>query len=375
MSAMRAPAAATILCSVLCSGASLAQDLPGIGTAGADSTPAPIAAGRTFSPLGDLRVRGDFVRALPSGRDDLDRARSFLRFGLAATPHRAVELGVAFEAALGSDDNADNARNNDNEPSDDFNLDLAYVRWQPLSRATLWAGRHALPLQLTPLVWDDDLRPVGATVGLRRPWRQFDTWSFAAGGFEVRSLSEDDWTQLLTAQAGYSWQDGGPQGADVRAAFLHWSSIDDLVVDGLSRTNAIRNGRFVADFDLGDLALAWRLRPAGVACRLDGEIVENFGADTESAAWRAAVTLGDLWLPGHFEVRYAFHRIERDAVLAAFNSDDWWFHSRFRGHRAGIAVAAGHGLTLGVSGSAERRDDLSTWTKRLLLDLVYDFSP
>jgi hypothetical protein len=141
----------------------------------------------------------------------------------------------------------------------------------------------------------------------------------------------------------------------------------------LARTNGVAAGKFAAEFDLLDLQVAARLHPFGWCASVHGEWVRNLGADSESSGWRAGLVVGDVDARGHVEARYFFHRVERDAVLAAFNSDDWWFHSRFRGHRGGVAVGFGRGVVAGVSGSAERRDDLATWTKRLLLDLRVDF--
>lgn len=347
-----------------------AQDLPGIGTAGADTLTARGAAWQRWSLLGDLRVRGDFVYEAPG--DEVRRTRSLLRLGAAVTPRQTLELGAAFEAALGTDRNVDNRGNNDNEPSDGLNLDMAYARWRPAQGIALTAGRSELPFQLTALVWDADLRPIGGSVVARLPSRDFDAWRFTAGGYAVRSL-EERWTEVAAAQAGYSYQDGGPRGADVRAAFLHFGRTKSLVLDGLARTNRVRAGEFVSDYDLLDLQFAWRTLVSGLPGVAQAEWVENLGADSESSGWRATLAVGDRLAPGHVEVQYIFERLERDAVLAALNSDDWWFHSRLRGHRAVLAVAAGHGVTLEVSGSIERRDDLARWLKRLLLDLHADW--
>jgi hypothetical protein len=350
--------------------ASRAQDLPGIDSP--DTLQVPESTWRRVDVLDDFRLRGDFVRALPNNRDDLRRARSFLRFGAAMFPLPALELGAAFEAALGSDHNNDNRINNDNEPSDDLNLDLAYARWAPAQSVTLEAGRTPLPLRLSALTWDDDLRPLGGSIAARRAWRDYDTFDAVVGGFAVRSLAES-WVRLAAAQVGYAYRDGAPAGADVRLAYLWYDRFESLVTDGLSRTNGVATGRFVAEFDLLDVQVAARLNPFGWRSSVHGEWVENLGADTESSAWRAGLVVGDVDARGRIEARYFFHRVERDAVLAAFNSDDWWFHSRFRGHRGGVAVGLGRGVVAGVSGSAERRDDLATWTKRLLLDLRVDF--
>ena len=357
--------------SMLCGGRAATQDLPGIGSV--DTLQYAVDPGwRHWAPLGDLRLRGDFVRDLPGGRE-VDRARSFLRLGAAVFPAASLELGGAFEAALGSDHNADNRANNDNETSDALSLDLLYGRWQPLSELAFTAGRLSMPLALTPLTWDDDLRPAGGAIVARWPVGDFDACTLAAGGFGVRTLA-DSWTRLAAVQAAFARRDGGPRGADVRLAYLYFDHVDALVADGLARTNATRAGRFVSDFRLLDLELRWRAQIGSVACVAHGEWVENLGAETSSTGVRAGLGLGDLRARGHVEVQYHYHRIEQDAVLAAFNADDWWFHSRLRGHRGIVRVALGESLILGVSGSLERRDDLATWTKRLLLDLRIGFS-
>jgi hypothetical protein len=279
-----------------------------------------------------------------------------------------LELRAAGEAALGSDDNDDNRRNNDNEPSDDLNVDRLVAIWRPHLAVTAAAGQNHLPLELSALVWDEDLRPAGASVAARFAWRDFDAWRFAAGGFGVRSLG-DDWVQLASVQAGLSIRDGAPTGAEARLAALYFDRTDALVGDGMARTNSVQAGDFVADFQLLDLQIGLRHVVWRVPAALDAEWVENLGADAASSGWRGAARCGDLAARGDVEIGYAYHRIERDAVLAAFNSDDWWFHSAMRGHRVTLSVAVVRALSLGVSGSWERRDDLTTWTRRLLLDL------
>jgi len=348
-----------------------AQELPGIG--GPDTLQA-VASDRwhQWGTLGDLRVRGDFVDGLPGGRE-VQRGRSFLRFGAAVTPLAALELGAAGEAALGSDHNSENRINNDNETSDDFNLDLLYGRWRPRPELEISAGRNALPFLLTPLTWDDDLRPDGGTIAARLPSGDFDAWRLAAGWLGVRNLAES-WARLAAVQAGFSWRDGGPRGADARLAYLYWDHVGALVADGLARTNATRNARFVSDFRILDLQLRWRAQLGPVPSVLHGEWVENLGADAASTGVRAGLVLGDVGAHGHVQVQYFYHRTEQDAVLAAFNADDWWFHSRLRGHRGSVSLALGRRTILGISGSLERRDDLETWTKRLLLDLRVDLS-
>jgi hypothetical protein len=64
-----------------------------------------------------------------------------------------------------------------------------------------------------------------------------------------------------------------------------------------------------------------------------------------------------------------YQRIEREALPGAFNSDDWWFHTRARGHRAWLAARFAPWIEARVSGNLERRDDVSKATRRALVEL------
>ena len=62
-------------------------------------------------------------------------------------------------------------------------------------------------------------------------------------------------------------------------------------------------------------------------------------------------------------------RVQRDAVLAAFAEDDWWFHSFARGYMPWVAYGINQNWTVQASGFFERRDGVDEYTERLLLDL------
>jgi hypothetical protein len=291
-----------------------------------------------------------------------------LRFGIALFPVPQCELGAAFEAALATDTNADNRTRNDTEPSDDFNLDLLYLVWRPRSDIALAGGRRALPLQLTALIWDDDLRPVGGSIATTRAWRAYDAWRIAAGWFVVRSLAES-WVHLAAAQTSYTFHDGAPRRGAARLAYLHYDHTASLVTDGLARTNRVQSGDFAATFDLLDLQIEARSPIGSLPGLVQAEWVENLSADAESSGYRLGAGLGEAVERWQVALRYFFQRLESDAVLAAFNSDDWWFHSRMRGHRAVLGVGLGHGVRVEASGSIERRDDRDDWIRRARLDL------
>ena len=65
----------------------------------------------------------------------------------------------------------------------------------------------------------------------------------------------------------------------------------------------------------------------------------------------------------------SIQRIQRDAVMAAFNDDDWWFHSAARGYSLWLAYGIDSHWQLRLSGFIETRDGLDEATDRLLLDV------
>ena len=97
--------------------------------------------------------------------------------------------------------------------------------------------------------------------------------------------------------------------------------------------------------------------------------MRNFGADFARDGGRLSVSAGDHRQPGGFQIGLAIERIQREAVMAAFNSDDWWFHSDRRGQLAWVAYGIDETWRLRLSGFRELRDGLDEYTHRLLLDV------
>jgi hypothetical protein len=77
-------------------------------------------------------------------------------------------------------------------------------------------------------------------------------------------------------------------------------------------------------------------------------------------------------IPG-WELGLSWQRIQRDAAMAAFNSDDWWFHSDARGWMPWVAYGFDGGWSLQASLFVERRDGFDETLHRVLLDLRRDF--
>ena len=340
-----------------------------------DSEPDPLLAGgdegteaASLAFGGDLWLGQDHVSGLPNGRTDLNRTRGRLRFGATWIFAPSWEFVGSARVAQGSDDNDDNRRNNDNERSDSFGVDQVLLRWRASENANLQFGKAPLPLDLSPMLWDPDLRPLGFAFERSVALGDFDRLQFVAGYFAGDHLYGDE-SRIGAAQIGWHWREGAPLRGSAQLAWLDFSSLDELARQGLGRTNTLIGGDYRDDYRLLDLQLGGHLDLGNWPLDLRIDLVRNVGADSDRDGGRLSLSVGDPRQPGGLQFGVALHRIQRDAVLAAFGSDDWWFHSNMRGQLAWIAYGIDRTWNLRLSGFRELRDGLDEHTHRLRFDV------
>jgi hypothetical protein len=344
---------------------------PALAAAADPFDPTVDEAQRTWQPFADLLLRGDRVSGLPGGREDLERVKSRLRFGLMRTFDGGSEFGVALRAAAGSDSNRDNRRNLDNQRSNGLWLDQLWLRHRFANGMELEAGKAPLPLRHSPLWWDADLRPAGIGMLQRHALGDFDELVLALGAWRNQHLYGDR-SRLLAAQLTWKGMQASAVGIELTAGWLRFLDIDRLAQEGLARGNRAAQGRYLSSYRLLHVqgAALWRVADRPAELRVDW--VRNLGAllrDEDSAA-RASLVLGDRRLPRQWEAGFAWQRFQRDSVLAAFSDDDWWFHTAARGVMPWVGYGFDSTWSIRLAGFQERRDDLDRSTRRWLLDLA-----
>jgi hypothetical protein len=324
---------------------------------------------KSWSWFGDFWTGYDHVSGLPNNRDDLSRIRGRLRAGAFWNVAPTWEIAGSVRVAQGSDSNDDNRRNNDNERSDGIGLDQLFVRWRPSDKTSVTLGKTLLPLDLSPMLWDADLRPAGVALDQSMALSEFDRLQFIVGYFAGQQLYGDK-SRIGVAELAFRWHEGAPLRGSALLSYVDFSNLDELTSEGLARTNTVVAGRLVNDYRLLDLQLIGHAELAHwpIEARLD--LVDNTGASDANEGARASVVAGDRTQPHKWEFGYAFQRIQRDAVMAAFNSDDWWFHSAVRGHMLWVGYGIDATWNLRLSGFHERRDGLDDYTDRIRLDLA-----
>lgn len=299
--------------------------------------------------------------------DSVDRYAASLRAGFVWGPSSWVETGAGFRWNVGS---GDEFPPHDNEPRDEFELDRLFLRWLPSANDELTVGKTDLPLDLSPMLWDDDLRPIGVALTGRRPVGAFDEFEWSLGYFEPDHPFGGD-EAMVAGQIAYVARQGALTGGSVRLAYLDFDDLETLPPALSGRGNPYTMEGPESEYQIADLQAALRVPLGGGALKLSVDVAENLEADVDEQAfrggfrWRSAEGDGRLALGGSYE------DIAAQAVLGAYNSDDWWFHAAFRGTSVWLSYELRGGAVLKLSGFEERLDGTRDDVRRLLIDLTW----
>jgi hypothetical protein len=324
-------------------------------------------------PYGDLRLRYDRIEDRPGIPEDFDHERATVRTGLSwAPPGAGVTVDVGVRASVGSGSNTDSWLQFQNELPDTVEFDRLSLKLANAAGDLLLAGKAPLALRLTEMPWDADLRPVGVTVAPRGVPVSGWIARLGLGGYARSRLDLDD-GRVGTAQLAVLRGEDAVTGGDAILSYLGFTNTDVLARRGLGRQNALKSTPgglvYAADFRVLSLQAAVRGALGIIPWSLRVEGLRNLGVDHDRDGVRTRLAVGGAGVPAGVEVGWVYQRIEREAVLGAFNSDDWWFHSRAHGNQAWITVGSGTPITLKLAGFIERRDDLSKDTRRLTIEL------
>lgn len=308
-----------------------------------NTTPQQPASPETAKPwwerltfYGDLRARyeGFFQQ------DTETRQRERFRFRIGVrTP---IAEGLDFNFRLGSGDAADVTSTNQSftdflnrKPINIDQLSLAYTPSQ-LKALTLGVGKYAFPVTRTQMVWDDDVNWEGT-------YEQV-TWTMQPVTLRVVGIQspinevgagEDAFMFGEYVQAGFKIGAHGVQVSVADYAFRNPDQIavalDQRLVIRTQSTNALRRndaGRvvgYVSGFNLVDLIGQVSFdtsRPQYPFVALANFVKNTRAANSDDAGLWIVGTYGRAASVKTYAATYTFARIERDAVVSAYNFSD-----------------------------------------------------
>ncbi len=324
----------------------------------------------------DALARYDLIDHLHF-RPGIERLRLEVRPELELVFSDRFKIGVRAVGDLGTDHNEDNPKNFDNYRSRGASLERYYVEAKP-GPLTVRAGSFGMPLVSSEMIWDRDIQSQGLAAAWEIPAGGTSTLTLAAAGF-YGPQRDGDHTRVGAGQLVF--RTGDPGRLAVEAAGSYWRFDPDDLQPAYIRQNyskVVGNERlFVSRFRIVDalVRLRFAIGKVPVAVGLDGAV--NLGvrdeASHEKSALEGSVSAGRLGTPGDWRVFCTYQYVERDAVLGAYTTDDWWFHSWHRGSRAGVGVTIFPQVFVQATVMFQKRLDLPVTLNRVMVDLVKMF--
>lgn len=276
----------------------------------------------------------------------------------------------------------------DNYRSRDARVDLAFARWQIGGGARLEGGRFEMPVALTEMLWDRDLRPQGGALTLEardegaRP--RLGLTLLAARGSHV---FDDGGVGLLLASGAGFFGAGEGGRVELRGSFLKFTGVEKLELR-IRRQDSRLNGLLFQDYDVLDAIVRYR-RDGGVPLQLVADLCWNLGADPTARAPGEAPRKNNrgLWLAAvvgstrstRLRGEYTFARVDKDATVAAYATDDFFWSTGWLGHRGDLGVKVTDHVAFHVVGQLQRFKDSvrleerEHWVKRYRSEIRLTF--
>ncbi len=249
----------------------------------------------------DALARGEWTRDIypltPTTAPNDDRQRFQARPALEAH-FGPVRLGVGAEFNYSSDKNYETATGapptiiRDNYKSRDARVDLAFAEYES-SWLHVQGGRFEMPVALTEMIWDKDLRPQGGAVTLgvkdKGAVKRAGITGLWARGSHV--FDDGDATMSLVS-ANVVFRTGETGSLELVGSYIDFSNFQDMQI-GIRRQNTRVAGQLVLDYNVMDFV--GRFRRAGtVPVQLVAEYGWNTAVDANNQGLWLAAVLGSL---------------------------------------------------------------------------------
>jgi hypothetical protein len=148
-----------------------------------------------------------------------------------------------------------------------------------------------------------------------------------------------------------SFGSAGGSSFQLVGSYLQFEDLE-LLEPAIRRQNTRVAGLIVNDYQVVDVVA----RYTSGAVTLVGDYCWNVALDTDNRGLWLAAILGSLDV-SRARLEYTYAKIDKDATVAAFNSDDFFWNTGWEGHRVDLATAAGAGGSIHLVGQVQRFKD------------------
>jgi len=355
-----------------------------------------------FSFSGDLRLRYEpFFGGTLS--QDSHRERFRLRFNAIAKFSDELTGGLTIASGDELDPISTNQTMTGFFQRKPIAIDRAFLEYHPnwFKPLTLTGGKFGYTWYRTELTFDSDLNPEGFSQALSFDFKNpvFKKITLVAFQLPFRQTGSFDDSFLHGSQVQTYWKLSESLKFAAYAAFYNWHRADPVraaqvagALSGSSNTNTVGpNNTFASKFAILDLIgrldvdTGWRRWPLMLQL--------NFAQNTRACAnvfvvtcdprdrqaWWAEAQIGQTKEKGDLNFGYTFIRLEREAVLAAFNFSDLRQPTNNLNHRFNVGYQAYKNVTLNYTLLVGRALQTSTsptredFLKRMQFDVIYKF--
>jgi hypothetical protein len=286
-------------------------------------------------------------------------------------------LGVGGDFNYSSDKNVEPrpALIRDNYDSRDARLDLAFARIEPARWLRVEGGRLEMPVRLTEMIWDRDLRPQGGAVTLEHR-DAAGVSRFGVSGLYAKGshVFEDDGVRMLLVSGQLTLPGQRDSSLQLIGSYVAWDEVNGLE-SMIRRQNTRVSGRLVRDYRVVDLQA--RLRTASdPPFQIVADYCWNTAVGEKNRGLWLAALIGSL-VRARARIEYTYAKVDPDATLAAYAGDDFFWATGWEGHRAEIAGKAGAKGSVHLIGQLQRFKDSARpeerdhWVKRLRVELRF----
>jgi len=321
----------------------------------------------------DGLARQEWTYDVPNA-EDVNRRRTQLRprFDLNL---KWLTLGAGGDFNYSSDENTEGtpAIVRDNYKSKDARVDLAFARLEPVSWLRLEGGRFEMPVRLTEMVWDRDLRPQGGALTLAiRDDEGADVFSLIGLYAKGSHVFDDQDTEMFVGSGKLSVGRADSR-FTLTASYLQWRKVDALELMIRRQNSRGPDGRLALDYKVVDLVA--RIRRGGP---VESAIVADYCWNTAESAnnkglWLALLLGSTETAKGALEYTYA--KVDKDATVAAYATDDFFWGTGWEGHRVDVGIRTGEHASFHAVGQLQRfkdspiPEDRDKWVRRVRIEV------
>jgi hypothetical protein len=332
---------------------------------------------------GDGLARYEWTLKIPTPDGTIDEDRYILqarpRIEAAFGP---VELGVGGQFNYSKEDNTilpDGTPRlivRDNFYSRDARFDLYYAKVKA-GPVVAEGGRLLMPLPVTEMIWDADLRPRGGVLSL----------DFSQGGsrsrFAVRGIYTrgshwwPDESEMFGGSVDLAIETGQEGHFMLAGSYLDFRELDTLDPQVRRQNTLGPLGLYVHDYRVADV-LARIVSGGQVPFALVVDYCWNTALSENNKGLWLQLAMGELEVSRAW-LEYTYAKVDRDATVAAFNNDDFYWGTGYEAHRLDVGGATGRGTSLHGIASWQRFKDSDIpeerdqWVQRYRIEWRYTF--